>query len=200
MNASRMVTFSIVSVLDHLADIAPERIRPLRRTEYEMMAAEGLFEGERVELIEGVIVEMSPQDPRHAGAVQRLTRVLGRAVGERADVRVQLPLAVIGESLPEPDVALVMREDFDETHPATAFLVAEVSEASLRKDRSVKAPLYATAGIPEYWIVNLVDRLIEVHTDAAGDAYTRVAPARPGECIRLRAFPDVEVAVGDIVR
>ena len=189
-----------MSVLDHLADIAPERVRPLRRAEYEQMAAEGRFEGERVELIEGVIVEMSPQDPRHAGTVQRLTRVLGGALGGRADVRVQLPFAIAGESLPEPDVALVTRADFDEVHPATAFLVAEVAEASLRKDRSVKAGLYARAGVPEYWIVNLVDRLIEVHTDVAGAAYTRVIPVRPGEVIRLRAFPDVEIAVDDIVR
>jgi Uma2 family endonuclease len=189
-----------MSVLDHLADIAPERVRPLRRPEYEKMVAEGRFEGERVELLEGVIVEMSPQDPRHAGAVQRLTRVLGRALAGRADVRVQLPLAVAEHSLPEPDVALVELEDFDEVHPTKAFLVVEVAEASLRKDRSVKAALYARAGVPEYWVVNLVDRLIEVHGDIVGAAYTAVTTAGPGESIRLRAFPDVEVAVGDIVR
>ena len=190
-----------MSVLDHLADIAPERVRPLRRVEYEKMATEGLFEGERVELLEGVIVEdISPQDPRHAGAVQRLTRVLSRALAGRADVRVQLQLAVSEESLPEPDVALVALQDFDEVHPAKAFLVVEVAETSLRKDRSVKAGLYARAGVPEYWVVNLVDRLMEVHTEVAGAVYSRVTSARPGESVRLRAFPDVEIAVGDIVR
>jgi Uma2 family endonuclease len=189
-----------MSALDRLADLAPERVRPLRRVEYEKMVAEGLFEGERVELIEGVIVELSPQDPRHAGTVQRLTKVLGRALLGRADVRIQLPLAASDESMPEPDAAVVKMGDYDEAHPTTAFLVVEVAEASLRKDRKLKADLYARAGVPEYWIVNLVDRLIEVHTEVAGAAYTRVTPVRPGESLRLRAFPDIEIAVSELLR
>jgi Uma2 family endonuclease len=189
-----------MSVLDHLADIAPDRVRPLRRLEYEKMVAEGLFAGERVELLDGVIVEMSPQDPRHAGAVQRLTRVLGRALAGRADVRVQLPLAVSEDSLPEPDTALVALRDFDQAHPTKAFLVVEVAEASLRKDRTVKAALYARAGVPEYWVVNLVERAVEVHTDASAGVYARVTSAKPGESIRLRTFPEVEVEVGEMIR
>jgi Uma2 family endonuclease len=189
-----------MSMLDHLVDISPERVRPLQRSEYEKMAAEGRFEGERVELLEGFIVEMSPQDPRHAGAVQRLTQVLARALLGRADIRVQLPLAVSKESLPEPDAAVVAPGDYDDEHPHTAFLVVEVAERSLRKDRHIKADLYATAGVVEYWIVNLVDRLIEVHTDIAGTRYARVTPARYSDSIRLCAFPDVEIAVSDIVR
>jgi Uma2 family endonuclease len=189
-----------MSVLDHLADIAPERVRPWRRVEYEKMVAEGLFAGERVELIEGMIVEMSPQDPRHAAVVQRLTRVLGGALNGRADIRVQLPLAVSEESLPEPDVAVVTLTDFDDAHPTTAFLVVEVAETSLRKDRHVKTALYARAGVPEYWVVNLVDRLIEVHVEPAGATYARVAAARPRESVRLHAFPDVEILVSELVR
>ena len=189
-----------MSALDRLADIAPERVRPLRRVEYEKMVAEGLFEGERLELLEGVIVEMSPQDPRHAGTVHKLTRVLGHALAGGADVRVQLPLVASDESVPEPDVALVKPGDYEDAHPATAFLVVEVAETSLRKDRTLKADLYARSGVPEYWIVNLVDRLIEVHTDVAGAAYTHVTPAHPGESIRLRAFPDIEIAVSEIIR
>jgi len=78
--------------------------------------------------------------------------------------------------------------------------VVEVAETSLRKDRSVKAALYARAGIPEYWVVNLIDRAIEVHTDVTSGAYTRMTPMHPGSDIRLRAFPDVAIAVNDIVR
>jgi Uma2 family endonuclease len=189
-----------MSALKHLADIAPERVRPLRRVEYEAMVAQGLFADERIELLEGVIVEMSPQNPRHAAVVERLNNLLARAVGRRASVRPQLPLAVSEESLSEPDIALVAVADYDRAHPTTAWLVVEVADASLRKDRRVKAEVYARAGILEYWIVNLVDDRIEVHNDAGGGAYTQVSTVRAGGSIRLRAFPDVEIAVADVLR
>lgn len=189
-----------MSALDHLADIAPERVRPLKRVEYEKMVSDGWFENERIELLEGLIVEMSPQNPPHAAAVQRLDQVLQHALAGRAAIRVQMPLAAGAASLPEPDVAVVPIGDYDQRHPAEAFLVVEVAEASLRKDRRVKADIYANAAIMEYWVVNLDGRMIEVHSDIAGATYSRVSPARPGESIRLRAFPDVEIAVGDILK
>jgi Uma2 family endonuclease len=189
-----------VSALKHFADIAPERVRPLRRVEYEAMVAQGLFADERIELLEGVIVEMSPQNPRHAAAVERLTNLLSRLVGGRASLRVQLPLGVSDESLPEPDLSLVPFGDYSRAHPTTAWLVAEVAEASLRKDRRVKGEVYARAGIPEYWVVNLIDDRIEVHSEIAASAYTSVTSVSPGELIRLRQFPDVEIAVADVLR
>ena len=189
-----------MSALRYPADIAPERVRPLRRAEYEAMVAQGVFTDERIELLEGVIVEMSPQNPRHAAVVERLTNRLARAVGDRASVRVQLPLAVSEISMPDPDVALVPAADHDRAHPTTAWLVVEVAEASLRKDRLVKAEVYARAGILEYWVVNLVDDRIEIHADAVGSAYAAIATARAGEALRLRRFPDVEIAVSDILR
>jgi Uma2 family endonuclease len=188
-----------MSALKHLADIAPERVRPLRRTEYEAMIGQGLFADERIELLEGVIVGMIPQNPRHAAVVERLNNRLTGAVLGRASVRPQLPLAVSAESLPEPD-ALVAVADYDRAHPTTAWLVVEVADASLRKDRLVKAEVYARAGILEYWVVNLVDHCIEVHTDATDAAYTHVKAVGAGDSIRLRAFPDVEIAVADVLR
>ena len=187
--------------LEHLPDIAPERVRALRRVEYEQMVSQGLFVNERVELLEGVIVEMSPQSPRHAATVERLTNILARALANRASLRVQLPLATSDQSMPEPDLAVVvLGGDHDAAHPTTALLVVEVADASLRKDRRVKSEIYARAGVVEYWVVNLIDGMIEIHADIVGDAYTRVTPARVGEFIRLRAFPDVEIAVGEILR
>ena len=188
------------SALETLAGIAPERVRALRRVEYEQMVSQGLFANERIELLEGVIVEMSPQNPRHAAVVERLTNKLARLVSDRASLRVQLPLATSDRSMPESDLAIVALGDYDAGHPTTALLVVEVAEASLRKDRRVKSEVYARAGVPEYWVVNLIDGLIEVHADVGGDAYTRITPARPGESIRLHAFPDVEIAVGEILR
>src|SRR3989442_1740561 len=97
-----------MSSVAQLADlVSPERLRPLRRDEFERMVAGGLFRDERVELLQGVLVEMSPQGTRHADTIQRLTAKLVQALVGRAEVRIQLPLAVSDESLPEPDVAAV---------------------------------------------------------------------------------------------
>jgi Uma2 family endonuclease len=189
-----------MSGLKDLADIAPERVRPLRRVEYEAMVGQGLFANERIELLEGVIVEMSPQNPRHAAVVERLTNQLARLVGNRASLRVQLPLAVSDESMPEPDLALVPFGDYDRAHPTAAWLVVEVADASLRKDRRVKAEVYARAGVGEYWVVNLIDERIEVHAEITGSTYNSITSVRAGESIRLRQFPDVEIAVADILR
>lgn len=164
------------------------------------MVEEGFFGAERVELVEGLIVEMSPQGARHAATIQRLTTRLVPMLLGRAEIRVQAPLAVSDHSLPEPDLAAVVPGDADQAHPKTAFLVVEVSEASLNKDRLVKASLYAGAEIPEYWIVDIVAAVIEVHSDPVGGRYSRVTPARVGDGLRLRAFPDVELRVSDILR
>jgi Uma2 family endonuclease len=195
-----MVTLSRMSALDHLADLSPERVRPLKRTEYETMVAAGSFEDERVELLEGMIVEMSPQHPPHASTVQRLDKVLQRALADRSEIRVQLSFAAGEDSMPEPDVAVVPPGDYDDAHPAAAFLIVEVADSSLRKDRRLKSEIYAQARVPEYWVVNLADGLIEVYTEPSGSTYSRMTPARRGERIRLVAFTDVEIAVGDILR
>jgi Uma2 family endonuclease len=189
-----------VSSVAQLADlVAPERLRPLRRPEFERMVEEGLFRDERVELLQGVLVEMGPQGTRHAATIQRLTDALVPPLVGRANVRIQLPLAVSEDSLPEPDVAVVARADHDRAHPTTAFLVVEVAESSLNKDRLVKADLYAAAGVTEYWLVDLAAAIVEVRTDPVSGRYTRETPARPGQALRLRAFADVEVRVEELL-
>ena len=164
------------------------------------MAAEGVFGDERVELLEGLIIEMSPQGPPHAATIQRLTSLLVPVVKGRAEVRIQLPLAVSEHSLPEPDVAVVTPGDYDRSHPTSALLVVEVAESSLNKDRLVKADLYARSHIPEYWLVDLANSIVEVHCDPVAGRYSRIAPARSGDVVRLRAFPDIEVRIGEVVR
>jgi Uma2 family endonuclease len=175
-----------------------EGIRRLRRTEYEQLAALGCFEGERVELVDGLLVSMSPQSPRHTSAIRRLNHILVRAVGERAEVQVQGPLVVSEISEPEPDVALVT-PGLRSEHATRAFLVVEVADSSLRRDREIKAQLYASIGVPEYWIVNLVDGVVEVSTEPGADGYGRVTTHGRGDTLRLVAFPDITVAVNDIL-
>ena len=180
--------------------IAPARPRRLRRVEYDQMVELGIFEEERVELLRGVVVEMTPTSPPHDATIQRLTRLFVLAVGDRAGVRVQGSWAANDDSEPVPDVVLVPPGDYDDAHPSVALLVVEVAYSSLRKDRAVKAALYAECGVPEYWIVNLVDGVIEVMTTAVDGEYTAQRAYRKGERIRLSRLSDIEVAVDDVLR
>ena len=180
--------------------ILPERIRPLRRVEYERLVELGLFDDERVELLQGAIVEMSPQGSAHAFVSAAFFKVFAPLLlAERVELRSHSPLALSGDSAPEPDVALVPPGSRPDAHPTTAFLVVEVADSSLRKDRGVKASLYAAAAIPEYWLVNLRDSVVEVHTEPHGDRYLRVTPYRTGDTIRVVALADVVVDVADFL-
>ncbi|MEO7730789.1 MAG: Uma2 family endonuclease [Kofleriaceae bacterium] len=177
-----------------LSSIEPERVRSFTRAEYAQMIGLGLFEGERVELIQGVLVKMSPQYPPHASTVQRLTQLLAIRLQGRFTLRIQLPLALADDTEPEPDVAVVALGDYDDEHPTTALLVIEVSDSSLKADRR-KAAIYARAGIVEYWIVNLDARTVEVYAAPDGERYAEVRTLRVGETARPTQLGGVEVEV-----
>lgn len=162
------------------------------------MVAAGFFRDERVELIQGVVVEMSPQNAPHSYAIQVLTRLLMPRLVGRADVRVQLPFVAGADSVPEPDLAVVALGNYAAAHPNQALLIVEVADSSLRFDRQTKAELYARVGVPEYWIANLTDRIIERHSDPIGGAYARVTPFRLGETIAPLAFADLSVRVDEV--
>jgi Uma2 family endonuclease len=182
------------------AEIAPETPRQIRRAEYERMVESGFFDGERVELLYGVIVQMSPHGPDHDDALDRLAQeLLGRLAG-RARVRVQSGFAASDGSEPEPDIAVVPPGDYALAHPDVAWLIAEVAKSSLAKDRGPKARLYAESGVGEYWVVNLVDRWIEVHTEPRDALYRSIRRCLPGDVIRLEKLDGVEVAVSNILR
>jgi Uma2 family endonuclease len=159
-----------------------------------------MFAGERLELLRGVLVAMTPQNAAHAAVVQRLTELLVGALGVRVSVRIQLPLALTEDSEPEPDVAIVPRGDYDDVHPETALLVVEVADASLAKDGSLKAELYAAAGIAEYWVVDIPHRRVRVHLAPSGGRYREVTTLQRGDTVGPRAFPDVALGVSDIVK
>ena len=179
--------------------LAPEAPRPLRRVEYEKLAELGAFDDERVELLDGSIIVTSPQGPAHDFAIQQLTRILVQKLADRADVRIQSSFAAGENSEPQPDVAVVPKGDYRAVHPAEALLVVEVADSSLRKDRTVKARLYAERGVLEYWVVDLRGAVVEVHTEIVNGAYTRVTPYRTGALIRLQAFDDVTLSVADFL-
>ncbi len=148
--------------------IEPElKTRRWRRVEYERLVELGVFTGERLELLDGLLVVREPQGSLHASTVAQVARVLERAFGAGWHVRQHAPLALDDASEPEPDVAVVSGEPaaYRAAHPGTAALVVEVADSSLRLDRRLKAALYARNRLPEYWIVNLTDATLEVARD-----------------------------------
>ena len=162
-----------------------------------------LSPNDRVELLEGVIVAEPPSDPPHAAGVSLAASALTAAVGQRAAVRVQLPLLVGRLSLPEPDVAVVPGHlrDYSTHHPTSALLVIEVADSSLVQDRLTKAAIYAAGGIPEYWIVNLRDDCVEVRRQPEPEKrrYASIAIARRGERIEPVGLPGISVAVTELL-
>jgi Uma2 family endonuclease len=142
---------------------------------------------------------MSPQGPRHAEVVRRLNEFCVRQLPPEVYTRVQGPLALSEDSEPEPDIAVVAAGDYTQAHPARALLIVEVADSSLLKDRGVKTALYATAGVPEFWLVNLVDRVVEVHRQPAGGRYADIQRIDAGGSLALAAFPSISIAAREIL-
>ena len=178
--------------------IEPEQVRPLKRSEYHQMIGLGLFQNERVELIRGVLVKMSPQHAPHASTIQELAELLTTQLQKRFKVRSPLPLALSDDTEPEPDIAVVTLGKYQTEHPTTALLVIEVSDSSLKADRR-KAAVYASASVGEYWIVNLAARTVEVYSSPERGRFTEVRTLRPGDVLRPSTVPDVEIAVSEIL-
>jgi Uma2 family endonuclease len=150
-------------------------LRRWTRREYERMAAAGFFAPEeRVELIDGIIYNKMPQSSFHATSVQLAQERLRALFATGHTIRVQMPLALGPDSQPEPDVAVVAGNprDFSRCHPTTAVLVVEVADASLVHDRQRKAPLYARAGIPEYWLLILPQKSLDLYRAPTPTGYT----------------------------
>ena len=172
-------------------------VEPVRRRftieEYERMAATGIIaQDDRVELIDGEIVEMGPIGDPHMAVVVNLTHLLVNAVGNQALVRVQGPVRVPPRSMPQPDLVVVRPRSYMRAGatPADALLVIEVSDTTLRYDRTVKLRLYARAGIPEYWIVDVNTETVEIFRSPSRERYTDRQVLARGAHIAPLAVPD----------
>lgn len=179
--------------------VEPKDVRPLRRAEYDRMIDLGMFTGENIELLHGILVACEPQGPEHIDLTSDIHRLLLLALDGRAKVRSHSGLATSDDSEPEPDVSVVAPGNYRDRKAEAAFLVVEVSNSSLRRDRSVKADLYAAANVPEYWVVNLVDRVLEIRDRPENGTYRRLVTLRSGERVTLVAFPDVTFDVDQIL-
>lgn len=174
--------------------------RPITAAEFERMAEVGIFDPEeRVELLDGQLIAMPPQGEPHAWSVERLLELLVLAFAGRARVRSQLPLRLDRLSMPEPDFLISPIGHRGHPHANEVLLAIEVAESSLRYDRGQKLRAYARNGVPEYWIVDLVARRVQVSTEPRGDVYASTRLAGAGEKIVPRAFPGVTVAVDDFL-
>ncbi len=177
------------------------------REEYYRMGELGWFQGQRVELIDGEIIEMSPHGNPHAVGIGLAQCVLSRVFGDDHWVRVQLPLRVGPQSEPEPDAAVVQGTPRDYTdHPTSALLVVEVADATLSYDTKRKTGLYASAGITDYWVVNLVDMCLEVYRQPVPDAstpfghsYAEVKRLGGSERVTPLARPQLHILVSDLL-
>lgn len=172
------------------------------RKEYEKAAYAGAFGDRRVELIDGVVYDMSPQDSPHTTGVQKARRALDAALpSSEYDIRPQMPLALGRVSMPEPDLAVVSGEpeDYLKSHPTSAVLVVEVADSSQYHDRVRKAKIYAQAGIQDYWISNLVRDVLEVYRNPVKGVYQQTLTLQRCERIAPLARPDVAIAVSDIL-
>ena len=183
-----------------MASESAKQFRPLRRVEYDKLIELGAFQGEHIELLEGLLVPMSPIGPPHSSTVQRLNELLLPALLGRATVRIQAPFAALDLSEPEPDVAVVPLGEYDTAHPDCAHLIIEVAQSSLATDRGVKQRLYAACNVPEYWIVNLVEGHIEVYTDPKDGAYRTNQRYDRAKSIHPGHFPDLEVRVAEVLK
>lgn len=182
--------------------------KPYRWTvsEYYQMGDLGFFDGKRVELIRGEIIQMAPMKTPHATSVRLILDALRKIFGKGYQVDSQLPLSLGKSDEPEPDVAVVEGSvrDFSNLHPRSAKLIVEVSDSTLRFDRATKAELYAENNIDEYWIVNIKERCIEVYRRPVTDknfgfAFTEIIVVREGESVSPLAKPKAKIKVADIL-
>ena len=177
--------------------------RRFTRSDYHRMAEAGILgERDRVELIRGEIIEMSPIGPRHAAFVDNLSNLLARRLPDAVIVRTQGPVALADDTEPQPDLTVLRRRAVPykerEAWADDALLVIEVAETSLAYDRSTKLRIYAEAGIPEYWIVDCVAETVEVHRDPGPEGYREVNLVTGFATVRPQAFPEVGLGTTEI--
>jgi Uma2 family endonuclease len=183
-------------------------VRRWTRAEYERLVELGLFEREPLELVGGQLIVAEPQGAYHAGGVRAVDYALRAVLPPGWIVSVQSPVSLDDESEPEPDLVVVPGRlaDYGRAHPSRPVLAVEVAESSLAFDRRDKGSLYARAGIPDYWIVNLVDRVLEVYREPAAEssapygwAYRSVTRLSPPATVAPLAISAARVAVADLL-
>jgi Uma2 family endonuclease len=204
--AGRWLRYPVPWYLPEVSPMAVATVETHRwtREEYERLAAKGFFPpGKRVELVEGVIYDMAPQNSPHATALHVSQEVLRTLFppGSGYAVRCQSPLTLGEDSEPEPGLVVVPGSfrDYGDHHPTTALLVMEIADSSLFHDRKRKIPLYARHGIPESWLLNLIRGTLEVYRDPSSAGYQTRTVLRTGDSLSPLSRPDRSVRVAELL-
>jgi Uma2 family endonuclease len=187
----------------------PARTKRWSRLEYERLVDLGAFQpGDRVELVAGELLVREPQGSPHATGIRAVEEALRSALGPGWEVRTQMPVALDDESEPEPDVIVVpgSYRDYSHAHPSRPALLVEVAESSLAYDRDDKGSLYARARVPEYWIVNLEERVLEVYRESGPDvgaahgwSYCATQRLGPEDCVTPLVAPSARIRIADLL-
>ena len=186
----------------------PQRYLWTREAFYRLLNLGIIAPDERLELIEGEIIRKMPKNPPHTIATMLTTEVLKRIFHNGYNVRIQEPFVVSDISEPEPDIAVVTGEikDYLAEHPSVAALLIEVSDSTLAADRSTKASLYARAGVEDYWVLNVIDRVLEIHRQPApmenqpyGFHYRSITRHTEADTVFALAAPQSEIRVADLL-
>jgi Uma2 family endonuclease len=200
----------MLSMLEPPMILVEPKKRRFNRAEYYKMAEMGMFDGQRVELIDGEVIQMAPQMERHVVAIALVAKALGRAIGDDYWIRQQAPVLVDESSEPEPDIAVVPGAPRDyrdyQDHPQKPLLAVEVSETTYRFDSKIKSRLYASTGIEDYWIVNLNANRLEVYRQPVADdaqpfghRYADVKLLAASDVVTALAFPQAQINVADLL-
>jgi Uma2 family endonuclease len=189
-------------------DLIP-RMRRWTRVEYERLVELGVFRrAERLELLDGALVVREPQGSRHAAGIRRVLDALRPTLGDAWQIGSLLPIALDDSSEPEPDVSVVRRDPgaYRDAHPSGPVLLVEVADASYRIDRQHKSTLYARAGVPEYWVVDVADNAVIVHRDPGpaprtpgGFRYGSVSTLRPPAGVVPLVAPGRAIPIADLL-
>lgn len=179
-------------------------LRLLTVREYNLMAEVGILtDDEKVELINGQIITMSPQGSFHAAAITRTNRLLTKQLN-RILIRLQLPIIVNDFSQPELDIAIVKYDplDYDDRHPnaTEVYLIIEIADTTLKTDLEIKRQLYASANIPEYWVLDIKQRQLHVYRQPQNQDYQTVIILTDQDMIKPLNFPDIEIKVSEMLR
>ena len=206
-----LVTLTRAAPVDSIRVMASDEVKTRRfsRAEYDRLIELGVFQpGEPIELIGGELMVAEPQGAPHYTAIQKTAKVLERAFGPGWTVRAQGPIGLDDDSEPEPDIAVVPGgpDDYGRAHPSRPALTVEVAESSLAIDRHHKGSVYARAQLPEYWLVNLIDRVLEVHREPVlsadapyGWRFGALLRLGPTEAVSPLAAPHARIAIADLM-
>jgi Uma2 family endonuclease len=184
--------------------VAEPKRRPFTVEEYYRLAQVGILrDGDRVELIEGEIIQMTPIGIKHSACVIRLIRLFSELFSKFAVINAQNAIQLNDRNEPEPDLSLLrLNEDlyyYHKPRPEDIYLIVEVSDSSLIYDRKEKLPVYAWANIPEVWIVNLIESGLEVYREPTQGKYGNLQKFRREETIFVQAFPEISIPVKKII-